>query len=166
MPNLWGYLDFSACSGNVPISTITSYIKRSRGRVTRSSLRAMSAFPNVAVRCIAHRCKDLAHLELLGGLAANSLVDVAPAFKNLKSLVVAAEISLDAISRILALCNSLTMAQFFSVTAKHSVKWEGDLSSLRSLSMNAKKNNPDRRSTLLNLVGRRLINPINYYLST
>ena len=66
--------------------------------------------------------------------------------------MVGAEISLDAVSHVLDICGRLKKAEFRSVTAKHSVKWTGDLSQLRSLTIDAKKDGPDTRGLLLQIV--------------
>ena len=126
------------------------YIKHSRGKVTRASTQGLTTQDSV-LKCIATRCKALIHLEILWGLH-SSLVEAAPALGNLKCLAVATDISLDAISQILSACHSLEKAQFLSVTTKYPVKWKGNLSNLRSLSINSKKVNTDTRSALLKLV--------------
>lgn len=127
-----------------------TYIKHSRGKVTRASIQNLTV-QNPVLKCIATRCKALTHLEIHWGLNI-SLVESAPALGSLKHLVVAADISLDAISQILSLCGSLKKAQFLSVTTKYPAKWKGDLSNLCSLSINATRHNSDKRSALLKLV--------------
>ena len=127
-----------------------AYIKHSRGNVTRASTQGL-IIQDSALKCIATRCKALTHLEILWGLH-SSLVEAAPALGNLKCLAVATDISLDAVSQILSACHSLDKAQFLSVTTKYPVKWKGNLSNLRSLSINSKKVNTDTRSALLKLV--------------
>lgn len=127
-----------------------AYIKHSRGKATRASTQGLT-IQDSALKCIATRCKALTHLEILSGLH-SSLVETAPALGNLKCLAVATDISLDAVSQILSACHSLDKAQFLSVTTKYPVKWKGNLSNLRSLSINSKKFNTDTRSALLKLV--------------
>ena len=127
-----------------------AYIKHSRGKVTRASAQGLIIQDSV-LKCIATRCKALTHLEILWGLH-YSLVEAAPALGNLKCLAVATDISLDAVSQILYTCHSLDKAQFLSVTTKYPVNWKGNLSGLRSLSINSKKVNTDNRSALLKLV--------------
>ena len=127
-----------------------AYIKYSRGKVTRASIQGLVS-PDAVLKCIATRCKALTRLDILWGLH-GSLVEAAPALGNLKCLAVATDISLDAISQILSTCHSLEKAQFLSVATKFPAEWKGSLSNLRSLSINSKKTNADRRSDLLKLV--------------
>ena len=127
-----------------------TYIKHSRGKVTRASIQGLTV-KNPTLKCIANRCKALTYLEVHSGLNV-SLVESAPALGSLKYLVVATDISLDAISQILLLCGSLEKAQFLSVLTKYHVQWKGDLSNLRALSMNARGRGPYQESALLKLV--------------
>ena len=131
-----------------------AYIKHSRGKVTRASTQGFmtQASQNSVLKCIATRCKALTHLEILRGLH-SSLVEAAPALRNLKCLAVVTDISLDAISQILSDCHSLEKAQFLSVTTRFPVKWKGNLSNLRSLSINSNRAKNDTTSALLKLVG-------------
>lgn len=127
-----------------------TYIKHSRGKVTRASIQSLIV-KNPILKCIATRCKALTYLKVHSGLNV-SLVESAPALGGLKHLVVAADISLDAISQILSLCGSLEKAQFLSVLTKYCAHWKGDLSNLRSLSINASRHNAGQTSALLKLV--------------
>lgn len=148
---MWTHLDFSAATRYVSLGTVTNYIKHSRNGITRASLQVLAA-QNTILNRIATRCNALTHLELLGGFTGSGLVEAAPALRGLKSLVVAVETSLSTISQVLFHCASLENAQFLSVTAKHPVQWEGHMTNLRTLSIDAKKRDPDRRSILLQLV--------------
>ena len=151
LPRLWIHLDLAAATRPVSVVTVTNYIKRSRKRIARATLQGWAA-QSAILKCIATRCNALAHLEILGGFTSTLLVEAAPALQNLNFLRIGADTSLDAVSQLLSLCGSLEHAHFLSVTAKHSVKWTGDLSKLVSLSIDAKMKDPDQRSSLLQLV--------------
>lgn len=151
LPRLWIHLDLAGATRPVSVGTVTNYIKRSRKRITRATLQGWAA-QSAILKCIATRCNALAHLEILGGFTSTLLVEVAPALQSLKVLRIAADTSLDAVSQLLSLCKSLEHAHFLSVTAKHSIKWTGDLSKLLTLSIDAKMKDPDKRSILLQLV--------------
>ena len=127
-----------------------TYIKHSRGKVTRASIQSLTV-TNPVLKCIATRCKALTYLEVHSNLNI-SLVESAPALGSLRHLVVAADISLDAISQILSLCGSLQKARFLSVYTKYPAKWNGDLSNLRSLSINLRRHNTDQANASLKLV--------------
>ena len=127
-----------------------TYIKHSKGKVTRASIQSLTV-KNSILKCIATRCKALTYLEVHSGFNV-SLVESAPALGSLKYLVVASDISLDAISQILSLCGSLEKAQFLSVLTRYHAQWKGDLSNLRALSINARRHDPYQSSALLKLV--------------
>ena len=139
MPSLWNHLDFSATSKNISVGTVAAYIKRSRGQVNAATISGFSSSQPVILRCIANRCKALAHLQICHGIIGSSLLESGPAFGCLKSLVVGAEIGLDAVSQVLAICGSLRKAEFLHVTGEHHAKWAGDLSQLQVLTIDANK---------------------------
>ena len=139
MTSLWNHLDFSATSKNISAGTVSAYIKRSRGQVNAATLSGFSSSQLVTIRCIANRCKALAHLQICRGIIGSSLLESGPAFGCLKSLIVGAEIGLDAVSQVLAICGSLRKAEFLHVTGEHHAKWAGDLSQLQVLTIDANK---------------------------
>ena len=139
MPSLWNHLDFSAASKNISEGTVAAYIKRSRGQVNTATISGFSSSQPVMLRCIANRCKALAHLQICHGIIGSSLLESGPAFGCLKSLIVGAEVGLDAVSQVLAMCGSLRKAEFLQVTGEHHAKWTGDLSQLQVLTIGANK---------------------------
>lgn len=156
MPDLWSNLDFSTAMRSIPVTTVTAYIKRSRGRVKTAALSGISPTQPIVLKCIANRCKALAHLQVHRGIIGTSLIVAAPALRSLHTLIVGADISLDCVSQLLGECSGLRKADFRSVTARSRVQWSGDLSRLRSLTIGAKRD-LDFRGSFLDTVSITIV---------
>ena len=159
MPDLWIDLDLSGASRPVWSKAVQACVSRSRGRITRATLNKHALFRSDVLKHITKHCKKLQYLEIESGLENHSLVEAAVLAANLTTLVVSfdCETTLDAVSQLLAKCSKLERAEFRNVLSSGVLAtWDGDMSKLRSLTMNA-GTTQTLGLTALNLVGSLLL---------
>jgi len=108
------------------------------------------------LRSLATTCKTLESLEFLsGGIAGDSLCEIAMCATQLKKLTLTSNISLslDAVTQILRHRPSLTHAEFHSVVASGvRADWRVDLPNLKKLTLGCGQESSSPFSALLSLV--------------
>ena len=126
------------------MTAVRNYIKRAQGTLTQATLfrYEVGSKQHDLLRYLACGCKGLEYLELRQDFAGKSLLEALPFAKSLKTLVLSSncEIGLDSVCQVLATCKTLVRAEFQCVTSRGTpASWQGDLSNLRILKLNAGK---------------------------
>ncbi len=148
------------------VGAVQSYIKRSKGTVTGATFHRFTYKNNDVLKCITTRCKDLYSLIIPVGFTGASLLKAAPFAKNLKTLIVGqgCEVTLDTVSRVLAICSQLVRVDFLSVCrGRFSPSWAGDLTKIRTLALNTSRGAGDAGGEL-NMVSSTLLSSTFTYL--
>ena len=149
---LWTYLDFSSTSRIIKKSTIIEYL-----RYAKRSTKTLIASPknlgsDMAISNIASKSNGLEAIDILEGPnIGQSLLNATSHLRVLRTLIIRAEITPDAVSQVLLRCSKLQRAEFHQVTLKGGTAsggsrmiWSGDLSNLEYLTIDTLIH-PERR---------------------
>lgn len=137
MPRLWTRLDTSRAKKPVNLTAIRACVERSKGGLTHATLNCATATCSIALKHLFKRSRILHHLEVNQGFTSSSLVEAANLAQNLSTLIVSkgCMITLDAVTRILSLCNKLERAEFHWIyTSGIAPQWQIN-SKLRTLKL-------------------------------
>ena len=98
----------------MPLGTVRTYVKRSRGALTRLGLGKSSLNHDQILCYVADRCKDLRELYFNTALVSKSLIKAAPNLSLLRNLILSTpcEIGADTAIQVLIQCRQLEHIEF------------------------------------------------------
>jgi len=139
MPRLWNHLDLSGARKPVKLPAIRGCVRRSKGLITHATFNRVATANSDILKHVTSRAEGLRHLEIMNGFTGSSMIEAAPLARNLTTLIVSlnCDITLDAVTRLLSLCDKLERAEFHSIYSSGAVaQWQIG-SKLRTLALKA-----------------------------
>lgn len=141
---LWTHLDFSSTAKVIRKSTLTEYLRYAKRSTKRLTATPKYLGSEKSLYSIASKSNGLEEINILEGpMIGQSLLDATSHLRQLRSLIVCAEMTPDAVGQILLRCASLQRAEFRRVASpprglvggRSSIVWSGDLSRLKYLTL-------------------------------
>lgn len=120
----YNIVDFSAAKRPVSKYALKTCVSRSRGNITKLVVNRLNFAEGEPLVYLAKRCKDLSYVQVMGGsFWSLSIVEMAKATDNLKTLVLSCSTSMSAIADIINQCNKLESLECTAVTANRPALW-------------------------------------------
>ncbi|KAI9858902.1 MAG: hypothetical protein M1813_007204 [Trichoglossum hirsutum] len=155
---LWRDLDLLLAKRAVSERSIISYIRRSKGSITRALIGRLAA-SNTSLKPIisriATRCKDLKHLEIrLDGPPMVGITGTIPIAQGLTTLILHCVLRLEVAGMLIALCPNLVHAEFHQVQCppRNLALWPDGIERIRTLHLRHNHNSYVQLENTLHLV--------------
>ena len=153
MPRLWRHLDFSVARKPISLGCIQSNVRRSKGQTSHITFNRTSSTldPSKTLRYVLMVCKKLEFMHVKDNIFNQSLLSLLPSARNLSTLIISSEITIDCTSQLLEHCPTLGHVEFHSISPRTSSRRdvsfysEGDriLACLRVLLLKTSHNHDD-----------------------
>lgn len=120
----YNVVDFSAAKRPVSKYALKTCVSRSKGNITKLVVNRLNFAEGEPLVYLAARCKYLSYVQIMGGsFGSLSIVEMAKATENLKTLVLSCSTSMSAIADVINQCDKLESLECTAVTANTPALW-------------------------------------------